>query len=235
MADRFLIRTQALSGLVLSVFIALHLANFFAASLGPEAYDSFQRALRPVYKNPAVELLALALALLLHVGASLLRIRRRRRQLKRARSVGARPKPPRWPLRLHRFSAYYLLVVTFGHAAVTRLPSLLFGVWPESAGLAFSLWWMPWFFYPYFTLFALAGVHHTLYGFGLALRAIGLPGVKVPTPARMRTAFILALLLSAGALLALGNPSEDRPAPTDNDYARLWERYGAVTLPLETE
>jgi succinate dehydrogenase/fumarate reductase cytochrome b subunit len=223
---RILIRVQAASGLALAVFVALHLFNFALASLGPAAYDQVQRALRPVYQFPLFELLALAAALVVHVSAGLLRMRERRRR--RAPETSAARVG--WGLRLHRLSAYYLAVVVLGHALATRLPSLVFGVWPESSGVAFSLWWMPLFFYPYYFLLALCGLYHALYGSGMAARALGLRRAPVAGPVTLRWVCALGALASIAALLALGGVTYPIPDPADNDYARLYARYLGVDL-----
>jgi succinate dehydrogenase/fumarate reductase cytochrome b subunit len=187
-----LVRIQAASGLAFAVFASLHLVNTMLAALGAGAYNGFQRALRPVYQFPAVEIGLLAVPLVVHVGAGVARWRERRRRGSAAPRAGLRT-------RLHRASGLVLLVFVWGHVAATRGPSLLAGVHPEFEGLAFSVQWL-WTFVPYYALFALAGLYHTANGTLVALAAFG---VRAPA-ARLRGPRFWGPLGAGAALLLLG-------------------------------
>jgi succinate dehydrogenase/fumarate reductase cytochrome b subunit len=210
-------KAQAASGLAFGVFTFVHLVNQWLAPLGPAAYDGFQAAARAAYQQPAVEIGLVALPLLVHVVAGVRRMRLRGRR-------GG------WRMRLHRLSGYALLAVIFGHVLATRGPSLALGFHPGFAGIAFSLWWLPGVFFVYYTLFGAAALYHGLNGTLLAVHALGLrrdaslPGGRLglAAPVAVGSALlVLALLAFAGRLF----PIED---PTQNPYARMWERYGVA-------
>lgn len=221
MSNAKLLRTQAISGIVFLLFVAVHMLNTAFAVGGPESYNAFQRATRVVYQNPLVEIVLLVIPLGVHIGAALLRLRR---------SGFRRPHLP-WRARLHRYTGYYLLTVIFGHVAATRGPSLFQDFHPEFAGLSFSLWWIPALFYPYYTLFVLSALYHGFNGLVIGLRTFGL---SIPQTLRSGPGFwaplagcAIALLLG---ILALGGVLFEIPNPTDNDYARMWETLAGVDL-----
>ncbi len=138
-SERRLARVQAVSGLLFLAFVAVHLVNLMLAARSPAAYNGFQRALRPLYQFPPLELGLVAAPLLVHVVAGVRRLRRG-------------PAPRGWRARLHRWSGVFLLVVLFGHIAAVRGSSLVFGVYPEFEGLVLSLWLAPRVFYPYYAV-----------------------------------------------------------------------------------
>lgn len=218
--DRRLVRTQAISGLAFALFLSLHLVNVMASALGPGLYDAFQVRIRPLYQFPLVEVGVLLVALVVHIGAGVIRLRRR----PRSRGWG------RLPLRtrLHRASAYFLLVFVFGHIAATRLPSLLDGVWLGFGGLTFSMAWLPGFFYPYYALLGLCGLYHGSYGTYLALRALG---VRLPSVARLGwlgwgPLWVAAVLVVLG-VLSLGGHLYPIDDPRQSAFAGwLAERVG---------
>lgn len=77
------IRTQQLhyiSGLIMSLFIALHLFNHLSAVGGPEEHIRINNALRPLYRNPVSELL-LMLVVLVQVSSGMKLVQRRRKQM----------------------------------------------------------------------------------------------------------------------------------------------------------
>ena len=186
---RRLIRVQAISGMAFFAFAAVHLTNTMLATAGEGTYDGFQRVARVVYQFPVVEL-GVMIALIVHVVAGVMRIVERRRQ----------KKPAHVPRRLllHRLSGYFLLAVVFGHIIATRGPSLVRGIYPEFIGLNFSLTSMPYFFFPYYILFGLAGLYHGVNGATVALTALG---VRVPEELRRGPVFITGV--SVGALLVV--------------------------------
>jgi succinate dehydrogenase/fumarate reductase cytochrome b subunit len=214
-------RIQAASGLAFAAFAAVHLLNQWLAPLGPEAYDGFQAAARAIYQHPAVELALVALPLLVHVVAGLRRMRLR----------GVRGRRGGWRMRLHRITGYALLAVIFGHVLAVRGPSLVYGFFPGFAGVSFSLWWMPGWFYLYYTLFGASALYHGINGTLLALHALGLrsstsiPGGRLGllAPVGLGSALlVLALLAFGGRLFPIADPRE-------NPYAEMWEqRFGAA-------
>lgn len=211
-------RIQSGSGVVFAAFAAVHLANQWLAVLGPEAYDGFQAAARRVYMHPVLEPAVVLLPLVLHVVAA----------LRRMRLAGVFGRGGSLRMRLHRATGYFLLLVIFGHVAAARGPSFLFDFFPGFAGVSFSLWWMPGWFYPYYTLFGAAALYHGLNGTWLALHAFGLrrdaslPGGRPALFGPVAAGTLLLVL----ALLAFGGRLLEVADPRDNDYARMWERYG---------
>ena len=57
---RALIRTQAISGLLMALFLTLHLGNAVLALAGPAAYDGALALLRRLYQTPVAEVLLFA-------------------------------------------------------------------------------------------------------------------------------------------------------------------------------
>lgn len=218
--ERYLVRIQAISGLVFATFLSLHLTNVMASVFGPGLYDAFQVRIRPLYQFPLVEVGVLLTALVVHIVSGVRRLR-------------ARPRTRDWSklpfrTRLHRVSAYFLLLFIFGHIAATRFPSLLDGIWLGFASLAYTMVWIPAFFYPYYSLLALCGLYHGGYGSYLALRVLGVP---LPSISRARARIfvplsIAAVLLVAG-VLSFGGLLYPIADPQHDDYARfLAERFG---------
>ena len=218
--ERRLIHIQAISGLAFSAFLFLHLANLMVSAFGPDLYDAFQIRIRPLYQFPLLEIFGLMLALLVHIGAGIARIRQR-------------PRTRDWsrlPLRtrLHRMSAYFLLLVIFGHIAATRLPTLLDGVHLGFIGVSFAVVYLPGFFYPYYTLLALTGLYHGTYGTVMALKALG---VRVPSVSRLGNRFWIPLgaaaLLAVFGVLSFGGVLYETEDPFRSDFARYAaERFG---------
>jgi len=190
--DHRLVRIQASSGLVFAVFLSLHLVNVMVSALGPGLYDAFQVRIRPLYQFPLLEVGVLLTALVVHMVAGITRLRRR----PRSRNWGKLP----LRTRLHRVSAYFLLVFVLGHVAATRLPSLLDGVWLGFAGLSYSMHMLPAYFYPYYVALGLCGLFHGSYGTYLALRALG---VRMPAVSRLGTRAVVPLA-AAAVLVVLG-------------------------------
>lgn len=213
-SSRRLLQVQAASGLLFAVFLLLHLLNQMLATFGPGAYDGTQRALRRGYQAPPVEIALVLAPLLTHAAAGILRLWRRRSEGKRA--------PANIYARLHRISGIVLLIFFGGHVAATRGASLLYGVFPEFLGVAFTLKWVPAYFFPYYTVFALAGLYHLIYGLSVALPVLGLrggsglrkPALLVPAASVLGLFLVLGLLSQGGILRSVGHPEE-------TPYARL--------------
>lgn len=201
-----------MSGLVFFAFAALHLVNTALAALGPDAYNAFQRLLRPLYQSVGGELVLVAVPLIIHVATGIARIRMRKGPTAKASLQ----------TRLHRYAAWFLLVFVFGHIAATRGPSLLWGIYPEFEGVSYSFVLAPYWFYPYYVLLGLAGVFHG--GRGALLAAASL-GAKVPASLRKGVGF-WAPIAVAGTLvvlgvMGLGGVLYDVPDASQHPFARL--------------
>lgn len=207
MTDSRLRGAQAVTGLVFSLFLSLHLFNQAVAVRGAAAYDSVQGALRAGYQVPAVEVALVLMPLLVHAGLAVAAMWRRRR----APAVQAT-----WPARLHRWSGRFLLVVFLGHVGATRIPALLADAAPGFAGVAFTFKWVPAWFWPYYAALALAGWLHLLFGLSIALPRI--TGVVLGRRALFATLALGAVALLAGVVgFGLADDSVRSSA-----YARWW-------------
>ena len=177
------IRLQALTGLAFATFLALHLVNAMTASLGPEAYDGFQRAARRFYQHPLVEVLAIGVAGGMHVAIGAGRALARRRARRAAHSAGApMPRAPGW-LRMHRACGWFLVLVIGGHFLATRGPGLWLDTPADFSYLTFSLTHWPWLMAPYYLLLFSCGAFHLLHGVPVAANVLGW---RVPTPSNSR-------------------------------------------------
>ena len=215
-SERTLVRAQAGSGSVFAVFVVAHLLNTFLAPFGAGTYDGFQGALQAVYQEPWVEIGLLLGSFLVHLGCGVLRARRRTKR---------RADANRW----QRRSGWVLVVIVIGHSLATRGASLVYDVWPGFEGDAFSLHWLPGFFYPYYLLFGLAAAYHGGIGLLRAARVFGWRP-KNRSHAGSRGAlrrvggvalicFGVVLLIS---LLAFGGVFFEVENPLNNAYARLY-------------
>ena len=89
--------------------------------------------------------------------------------------------------------------------------SLLFG------GVAFSLWYLPYYFYPYYFLLALAGFYHATNG----LRTIAARnGIAISRSIQINATVIAAIWIAV-SLLSFGGVLVPVENPADNDFARL--------------
>jgi len=153
---------QAATGLIFAVFLVLHLANTWLASLGPGTDDGVQGVLRVIYQFAPFEALLLA-ALAVHAVTGVLRI-----IVEPKRTLSTRA---RW----HRYAGFFLLVFIGGHIFAVRGASWFYDVYPGFEGLAFSIAAVPGYFYPYYFLLAVAGLFHGLNGAGIAMSRLGRP------------------------------------------------------------
>ena len=219
---------QAITGLIFATFVAVHLLNTWLAGLGPAAYDGVQVALRQVYQFVFVEVLILS-ALLVHVVVGVMRMVK---EPTRTLTVRAR---------VHRYAGFFLMLVIVGHILAVRGSSVFFDVYPGFAGLAFSIEFLPGFFYPYYLLLGMAGFYHALNGSGIALQRlrgrsggrIGELGWRFVLPQRrLAIASSVAALVMVVSLLGFGGVWFDVGDVASSDFARLAkELLGVETTP----
>ncbi len=200
---------QAVTGLIFAAFLALHLVNTWLASFGAATYNITQSSLRTVYQSPLLEPLILA-ALLVHIVVGLIRRKRE----------GSGPAGPR--ARWHRYTGYGLAVLIGGHILAVRGPSWFYGIYPGFEGVAFSLDFAAWYFFPYYLLLGTAGFYHGFNGAGIALSRLGM--AKAATSRLVRNTTILAALLTATALLAFAGLWTDTGDPYASEFAQLYLR-----------
>ena len=222
-SERALVRIQAGSGLVFALFLGLHLANTLLAPLGPETYDGVQRWLRIAYQQPLIEFGFVLAPFLVHIASGVARARRRPKGKKGKKGKkGMKGKSVRW----QRRAGWFLAVVVVMHTIAVRGPSLLYGVWLGFEGVAYSLQWVPGYFYPYYLIFGLAAAYHGGAGLVRVFRLF----VRRSSGFRHRSAvwrlvgrlLLLACGLLLGlALLAFGGQIFAIEDPSTGDYARL--------------
>lgn len=202
-------RAQAASGVMIGAFVALHLVNLPFA-LVPGGYDAAQRLLRAIYQSPAFEI-PLVAALAVHIAAGI-------------RNIATRGRAPAatWPQRLHRLSAWYLLAVVGLHVAATRGASLFFGVYPESAGVAFALAWLPLFFWPYYLLLALSGLVHLGYGAPRAIATLRRASDRSAGSRSLALSLVIGAVLVVLGVIGLSGAFYEIPDPFGSDYAALY-------------
>jgi succinate dehydrogenase/fumarate reductase cytochrome b subunit len=218
--DPWLVRVQALSGAVFSLFLLAHLANHMLAAWGEEAYDEAQRSLRSVYQSPAIEIGLVVVPLVVHAACGVIAKVRRRR--------AGRTPPADARMRLHRWAGNFLLAMALVHVLVSRGVPLLLDLPLGFAGLAFAFQHMP-VDMAVFLAFAVAGLYHALHGLGLALPRLG-----VPAGAGLRRPAVLAPLTGFGGLLLLagvlgfGGVLFDTPGVEEAPLARWLVENGLI-------
>ncbi len=214
-------RTQAISGVLFSVFVLAHLFNQMLASLGAQTYDRVQSQLRAVYQWPLIEVALVFTPLVVHIAAGVARIVGRRRRQERP--------SPMLRQRLHRYSGYFLLAVIGGHALATRGASLFFDVFPRFEGIAFTLQWQPALFWPYYLLLSVAGLYHSIHGLGMALPMLGIgAGGALRRPALLSTFMVIGGAALVTAMLGFGGIIADVGQPDQSAFAQLLGRLGFV-------
>jgi succinate dehydrogenase/fumarate reductase cytochrome b subunit len=137
------------SGLLLSVFIGLHLFNHAYSLAGIEAYTELMRGLRLFYRNPLVEVL-----LLLAVGLQLISGQRLFKEQKRRIST---------PFdRLQQWTGLYLAVFLVIHLSAVFAGRHLLGLDTNFYFAAAGLTTYPYslFFIPYYSLAVFSVVGH---------------------------------------------------------------------------
>jgi succinate dehydrogenase/fumarate reductase cytochrome b subunit len=164
-------QVQALTGLAMAPFVAVHLLSTAAAVVGPRRYDAMMDALRAVYQHPALEA-ALLVAIALHIVAAV-RVRCFATATLAQTPISAAPTVRQLA---HRYGGWFMALITPLHVFSTRLAP---GSRHDFAGLAYTMQRVPLLFRTYFTVFAFSGVAHLLIGMPAALRGVrSLPAVR---------------------------------------------------------
>ncbi len=198
LSERTLARVQAVSGLVFASFLVIHLLTALAAVFGQGAFDGAMALGRRYYQVVPIELGVVLLSLVVHIAASVTRALRRRR-----RSNGElRRRGPALAVRLHRISAYFLLVVITGHIVATRAPAVFAEIPIEFAYVNYTLVHVPAYFMPYYTVLFAAGAYHGLRGVWIALGVLEVSRPRWLTALAQRGApRTAAMLLVLGAIV----------------------------------
>jgi succinate dehydrogenase/fumarate reductase cytochrome b subunit len=176
--------------------------------LGIEAFNAYQQSIRSFYQHPLIELVIVIGPILAHAIAGIWLFVPRRKQPQRQRPLLSR---------LHSWAGCFLLLFILGHIAAVRGPSFFADVFPEFEGVAFSLWYLPYYFYPYYFLLALAGFYHATNG----LRTIAARnGIAISRSIQINATVIAAIWIAV-SLLSFGGVLVPVENPADNDFARL--------------
>lgn len=195
-------RSSAASGLLLVVFLLLHLAGVALAPLAPPRFEAYAAALHRSAWLPAAELALLAVALV-HLGLSLLRALLNRRAAGAARpQLRSRRTGPLAPLaalaaRSQAAGGLLLLLFLALHLAQLRWPRPMAGT--ELAALAAVLA-SPWSLALYLVA-PLALALHLFHGGEAAHRSLGL--LQPANAAAIRAAARLLALLVGGGFIAV--------------------------------
>ena len=209
-------KLQAYTGILFAVFVLFHLFNTWLAAFGPQVYDSVQQSLRVVYQFAPVEALLLG-ALAVHAVVGVMRIAQEPK-----RNLSTRAK-------FHRYAGFFLLLVIGGHILAVRGASWFYDIYPGFVGLAFSLEYVPLYFYPYYFLLGVAGFYHCVNGLTIAGTRLGIrllpplfPKVaQQDAQKQMLGMTLIASLLMVVALLGFSGIWTDIGEPMNSDFAKL--------------
>ena len=91
-------------------------------------------------------------------------------------------------------------------------------MYPAFEGVAFSLWFFPAYFYPYYFLFALAGLLHASNGW---LAVMQLCGVRLKKDRFLIPVSLTGAIMILTSLLSFGGVFFDIGDPAQSDYAQL--------------
>jgi len=192
---------SAASGLLLVLFLLLHLAGLALAPLAPQRFEAYAAALHRSAWLPAAELALLAVALT-HLGLSLLRAAANRRAAGNTAALRSRRTGPlaplaAWAARSQVAGGLLLLLFLALHLAQLRWPRPAAGA--ELAALAAVLA-SPWSLALYLAA-PLALALHLFHGGEAAHRSLGL--LQPANASAIRAAARLLALLVGGGFLAV--------------------------------
>lgn len=203
---------QFASAIVFLPFLVVHLSNALLGILGPATYDQFQGAAQLIYQIPLIECSFVISPLLMHMVAGVTLLLLKQHQPKHV-SLGRR---------LHTWAGLFLTVVILGHVIATRGLPWANDFHTEFSGVAFSLWWMPWYFYPYYFLLFMAGAYHSLNGSNMLTQRL-FSHALITSKRQMQVVMLLAAIMISTALFSFGGNLREDPDPRDNDFARLYQ------------
>lgn len=222
--EALLSKAQAIAGMLFFVFLVMHLGNALLGVFGAETYNHYQNALRRVYQQPIIEFLLVIIPLATHATAGLwLHLLRKNRPTTRALRY-----------RLQTWAGFFLLSFVFVHMLATRGVGWWFDVATGFESVAFSLWWMPAYFYPYYLLLFSTGLYHGWMGLQTLLARARLlaPGAWLQSTKYL---LIIGALSCSAALLSFGGVLGDTPDPRDSDYARTYAELFSIALSTTPE
>lgn len=210
-------KCQAIAGAVFSIFLLMHFSNILLANVGEQAFNDWQATLRLVYQNPVLEWLLVFIPLLVHVACGVYLIAQRK---KRGGNIFN-------TANTHNIAGLILMMFIFAHISATRGVGFWFDAPAQFSGVAFSLHWVPAYFYPYYFLFFVLAAHHLSGGL---MRIFNLK--QGSTFKRVRGVVTLAAAVGAAfALASFGGHRFDTSDPWESDYAKAYMQMMGIETP----
>jgi len=144
---------QAISGVAFGSFLSIHFINHFASPLGREGYDEALTFFRQFYQTKFLEPLVLGSALI-HMACGYTLASRRPKYFP----------PAALSTQIQRITGWTLASIVIFHVAATRGPDWLNGDKYDYTGLHLTVVRLPYFFIPYYVIFAASGMSHLVIG-----------------------------------------------------------------------
>jgi succinate dehydrogenase/fumarate reductase cytochrome b subunit len=188
------IRIQAITGILFSIYLILHLLNHAVAIAGPESYNAVQYNLRIFYQHPFIEIPFIIIIPVIHLYIGIKQAWKRKFLFN----------GPLYTL-LFRFSGYIVGMIYFIHVFFTRGQALLHNLSTSYESIAYSLTARPlkYFFLPYYIFFSACGIIHMTFGLIKAIQILSVHSIRSFIREKQSSLFILALLLFSVVFLGL--------------------------------
>jgi len=216
--EALLSRAQAIAGVLFLVFLIMHLGNALLGVFGADTYNHY-----------ILEFLLVIGPLITHgiagVWLHFLRKKRPGRPTTRHRALR---------YRLQTWAGFFLLSVVFVHMLATRGISWWFNVASGFESVAFSLWWVPAYFYPYYLALFSAGLYHGWMGLQTLLTH-----ARILAPGTLHKSTKYLMIIGAmgcgAALLSFGGLLGGAADPRNSDYARTYAELFTIDLSSEAD
>ena len=230
--EALLSRAQAIAGSLFFVFLVMHLSNALLGVFGADTYNSIQTTLQRIYQQPVVEVLLVIAPLTTHAvaGVWLYLLRKNSRNRRSLRH------------RLQTWAGFFLLAVVFVHMLNTRGVGWWYNAATSFDSVAFTLWWVPGFFYPYYLLLFCAGLYHGYTGVQILLARtrllapdqFGVSGDSRLMPQSTKYLLLIGAIGCSAALLSFGGVLNEIGDPRDSDYAQTLARLYSINLEVNS-
>ncbi|CAB9503738.1 expressed unknown protein [Seminavis robusta] len=204
-------KIQAASGLVMGLYVALHLFNHYKLNASYEQADAMMMSLRKFYRHPIYEISFVA-ALLTHFYTNCVLYTKRSKVEAAAQSKSDGNKKSvagSLELKAHRIAGYTLSVLVLVHAGATRITPLLYFDDPNVFDYSFGALVIPLvpfnLFSVYYMILGIAGGWHLLYGTRAAIATLsGTSVVGTEFPMLLKSVAMMNHILIVGAVAAMG-------------------------------
>ena len=202
-------KIQALSGLFMAIYVAMHLTNHFMLNISYDAADQLMMKFRNVYQNPLFEVAFFA-ALAAHFYANYQIYTSRSKIASKKKNDDAKaPIAVSAELKAHRYAGYFLSIFVVTHVLAVSVTPLVYFDNAQDFDYSFAAAAIAFFplhsFTVYYIVLGVAGGWHLVYGVRAAMATLqgkSVMGTAFPIPLRMLAA--MSHLLIVGAVLALG-------------------------------